>query len=95
MPVAELLRRISSKEVTEWMAFARLEPIGIDAMYIGFASVAVTIANVNRGKNQKPYKLEDFMPVFGPPKKQTAEEMIQFAQMMTIGLGGKDLRKDK
>lgn len=95
MTVAGLLDNISSRELTEWMAFAHLEPFGREAEYIGYALVAATVANVNRGKGQKAYEISDFMPTFEEKKEQTVEEMIQIAQMMTIGLGGKDLRGGK
>ena len=63
---------------------------------LGFAIVASTIANANRGKGQRPYEIKDFMPDFEKTTKtQSVEEMIQFAEMMTLGLGGKDLRKKK
>jgi len=74
------------------MAFASLEPFGSEAYYIGHAIVAQVIANVNREKGKKAYKLEDFMPKFGEEKPQSAEQMMQFAQMMTIAMGGEDKR---
>ena len=94
--MAELLDRISSREITEWMAFGQLEPFGAEAGYIGHAITASTVANVNRNKGQKAYEVSDFMPSLGKKEPQTAAEMIQFAEMFTIALGGKDLRdKDK
>jgi len=90
MTRAELLNRMSSREITEWMAFGQLEPYGAEAFYLGFAIVAMTVANVNRPKDQKAYRVQDFMP--GKKEKQSVAEMIQIAQMMTIGLGGKDKR---
>ena len=95
MTVSELLNRISSREITEWMAFGQLEPFGAEAGYVGHAITSKTIADVNRTKGQKAYKVSDFMPKRGKKEPQTAEEMIQFAEMYTIALGGKDLREDK
>ena len=91
--MAELLGRISSRELTEWMAFSQLEPFGADAGFLGHAITSRTVANVNRPKGQKAYEVKDFMPNY-ERKKQSVEEMVQIAQMMTIGLGGKDLRKE-
>jgi hypothetical protein len=71
-----------------------LEPFGANTEYLGHAITASTIANVNRGKNQKAYSAEDFMPKFGK-KKQTVEEMKQIASMLTMSMGGQDLREDK
>ena len=95
MTVSELLNRISSREITEWMAFGQLEPFGAEAGYIGHAITASTVANVNRAKGQKAYKITDFMPAMGRKEPQTPEEMIQFAEMYTIALGGQDLREEK
>ena len=76
------------------MAFSRLEPFGSEANYLGFAIVAATVANAHRGKGQKAYEVSDFMPVFREvSKEQSVEAMLQFAEMMTISLGGKDLRE--
>lgn len=74
------------------MAFASIEPFGAQAEYLGHAITASTIANVNRTKNQKAYKVEDFLPVF-EKQKQTPDQMLQIAEMFTVGLGGMDLRE--
>jgi hypothetical protein len=95
MTVAELLERVSSREISEWMAFSQLEPFGSQVGFLGHAITAATVANVHRGKGKKAYKPDDFMPQFGPKEPQTVEEMLQIAQTLTIGLGGKDLRKDR
>ena len=72
------------------MAFARLEPFGSEADFRGHALTSSVIANVNRGKNDKPYKIEDFMP---QTKKQSSpEQMKQVAQAITLSQGGQDLR---
>lgn len=93
MTVAELLNRISSKELTEWMAFYELEPFGYDAENLGHAITASTIANVNRQKGQKPYTIADFMP--HEKQEQSIDQMLQIAQAYTIALGGSDNREEK
>jgi hypothetical protein len=60
---------------------------------MGHAITASTIANVNRHKGGKAYKPADFMPKFSK-REQSLGEQLQFASMMTIALGGEDLRKD-
>jgi len=92
MTRSELLGRISSRELTEWMAFSQLEPFGAEAGYVGHAITASTVANVNREKSKKAYEVSDFMPTMGKKEPQTPAEMIQFAEMFTIALGGKDIR---
>lgn len=88
-----MLRRMSSRELTEWMAFYALEPFGGDHAYLGDAITASTVANVNRKKGSKATKPGDFIPKF-EREAQTVDEMIQVAQMLTVGLGGQDLRSD-
>jgi hypothetical protein len=94
MTHAELIERISSQELNEWMAFAQLEPFGTDAYYLGHAIVASTVANANRGKNTKAYKVSDFMPQF-EKKEQSIDEMKNFAATMTMAMGGRvDLHEE-
>lgn len=67
MPVGEMLERMSSSELSEWMAFFSIEgPTGEERADWRAGMVASTIANVNRdSKRQKrPYKPEDFMPKY-------------------------------
>lgn len=90
--MAELLERISSREIMEWIAFSQLEPFGSEANFLGHAITSTVIANVNRAKGQKAYEPEDFMPQFEDRDPQTVEEMIQIAHMLTIAMGGQDLR---
>lgn len=81
-----MLERMSSAELTEWLAFYGIEPWGGDTDYIGDAITAATVFNVQKGKN-KAMKPADFIPKFGQ-KSQTVEEQIQFAAMVTVALGG-------
>jgi len=92
MTVSELLTRISSKELTEWMAFSQVEPFGADAYYLGHAITASTIANVNRKAKSKAHSVEDFMPKFEKKKKQSTDQMLQIASMFTAASGGEDKR---
>jgi len=93
MTVNELLGRISSRELSEWMAFSQLEPFGTETGFVGHAITASTVANVNRPKNQKAYEVQDFMPNMGKKEPQSQAEMIQFAEMFTIAMGGQDKRE--
>jgi len=75
MTVTDLLRRMDSAELTEWMAFYSVEPFGDARGDIQAAIVAATMANCWRGKDKTPYKLSEFLPKFDPPKQQTADDM--------------------
>ena len=96
IPRAEMLERMSSAELTEWMAFARLEPFGSEVYFIGTGIVAATVANFSGmlPKGRKRKEIKDFMPKFRE-EDQSVDSMIQIAETLTVGLGGKDLRGDK
>ena len=73
MTVRELLQRIESRELTEWMAYFELEPWGSEVDDHRFGVVTSTIANVNRDpKKSMAYKPEDFFP-----PRITEEEGLQ------------------
>lgn len=54
--------RMSSEELSEWMAYARLEPFGENQSFYRTGIISSTIANCFRSKGQKPFKPQDFMP---------------------------------
>jgi len=91
MTVAELGQRMSSAELTEWMAFFSLEPWGTEVEDWRAAMVASVIANVNRDpKKRKPYEPKDFMPRYEPQvQEQSWEEQ---ARLLALALGG-DIEK--
>lgn len=71
MTVAELGERMSSRELSEWMAYYEVEPFGDERGDLRSGVIAATIANVNRDPKQrkKPYTPLDFMPF--AEKKET------------------------
>ena len=68
MPVRELLQRIGSDEITEWMAFYQLEPFGDMRADLRSGVIASTFANANRTKHARPFTPEDFMPFIDRPE---------------------------
>jgi hypothetical protein len=62
MPVRELLARVGSDELTEWMAFYQLEPFGEMRADLRSGVVAATFANAHRTKDARAFTPEDFMP---------------------------------
>lgn len=72
-----MLRELDSRQIAGWMAYFSVEPFGEHAAYWRAGVIAATIANVNRGKRQRAYKPEDFMPPEPKLKRepQTPEEM--------------------
>ena len=53
---------MNSRELTEWMAYAKLEPFGDLRADLRAGIVASTVANAQRGRKRRPLKPEDFMP---------------------------------
>lgn len=73
MPVCELLKRMPSSELTEWMAFDQLEPFGEPRADMRAALVCATTANSRRGRDDRPFGLDDFMlGPFGPEAQDEA-----------------------
>ena len=71
------------------MAYDRIEPFGEERADLRSAQIACILANVNRGKGQKVFKIDDFMPKFEPRKRQTPEEMAKMLEMTAKALGKK------
>lgn len=83
-----MLRRLTARQFREWARFAEVEPFSFDGqarVVLMLAQVAQVIANVNRGKGQKAYSLQDFMLKFHEgekPKQKTWQEMQKIAYMI-------------
>mgnify|MGYP003139586721 CR=1 FL=1 len=73
MTVRELLARIDSRELSEWMAYYELNPFGSVRDDLQAGIVASTIANVNRGKNDKSFTPSDFMPYIDKPQQSEGD----------------------
>lgn len=96
------LERISSRELSEWMIFDSVEPIGDRRSDWQFAMLAAMIANVNRDrkKRSQPYTPNDFVPDFekrwesarSPDEATPWEHLLEIVQMWNAALGGKDER---
>ena len=80
-----MLSEITSKQFAEWMAYSKLEPWGEERDDLRMGIMASTIANVNRGKNQKPFKPTDFMPQFEPETEEQAAERLIAKAMLALG----------
>lgn len=75
MTVAELEARMTRSELVEWMAYDSLAPIGERRADLRAGIIAATLANVHRGKQQKPLAPTAFMPFEPePPRDPKAEE---------------------
>jgi len=83
--VQDLLVRISSSELTEWMAYYQMEPFGEERADLRSAIVASVTANAASKRRFKP---ADFMPRFDRPKPQSEGSMRQMFQAAAKAFGG-------
>jgi len=74
----ELLARLDSRELTEWRAYATVEPFGEERADRRAALICMVMANLQKGKKQPAFELDDFMLQFGE-----ADEPLTPEQMMT------------
>jgi hypothetical protein len=81
LPVRELLARIGSDELTEWMAFYQLEPFGDFRADLRSAIVASTLANAHRSKEGKPFTPEDFMPFVDKQHKELRSDQPKASEL--------------
>lgn len=92
MTVRELLTRMDSKEISEWMAYYRLEPFGEERADLRSGIIASILANVHRKKGAAAFGPEDFMyRAEQPEAKPTAGELMKKAAS-ALGLGRKRVR---
>jgi len=85
MPVRELLARVGSDELTEWMAFYQLEPFGEMRADLRSGVVAATFANAHRTKDARAFTPEDFMPYIErtTPKDDARLNVARFKAMFS------------
>ena len=88
-----MLERIDSRELTEWMAYAQVEPFGEERADLRAGIVASTIANVWRSSGQKVLKPSDFMPKFEPQRQLTNDELAAVFKGSALAFGGKVIEK--
>jgi hypothetical protein len=84
MTRAELLSRISAKELRDWEIFAAVEPFGEERADIRSATICCILANINRDpKKTSAFEIKDFLPKFDPPEPMTPDEIK--AHLLNIG----------
>ena len=85
MTVAQLLRTMSSAELTEWRAYARVSPFG---EWRADYRNAITAQTVAAAAGVKRTKTVDFMPDFTPKEPQTMEEQKSIMAGIAKAWGG-------
>jgi hypothetical protein len=88
MTVAELLDRMSSRELAEWMAYERIEPSGQERIELMIAQLTALFFNVHRAEGASAKSAEDFLlRQHEEPEPQGMDDQIVRAQMMAAMLG--------
>ena len=91
--VGELLARISSRELSEWMVYERIAgPLGPVRGDYHAAQIAATLQNVNRGKRGKARTLDDVRLRWDAREPVSPEELYAKVRRINAGLGGTDAR---
>ena len=80
MTVAELNQRMSSRELSEWMAFYRIEPFGDVRGDVQAAVIAQSTLAPHMDKGKKPPELVELMPFTDNKKEQTQDDMQSMCQ---------------
>lgn len=90
--MAELLERVSSRELSEWQCYFELEgPVGEQRADWRAGMLASVIANVNRDPDKRPdpFIPAEFMPTFGDDVSTVDQQRaLSMAHMLAARLGG-------
>ena len=91
-----MLERIDSRELSEWIAYDKTEPIGDVRNDLGAGIISATIANCHRGKKSKAYTPLDFMPLHkgSDSDDDTAMTAAKLATLAATGFAIKEESSD-
>lgn len=89
MTVRELLARIDSQELSEWMAFARVQPFGDRRMDERFGILCSALWNISGKVANEPLQPGDFFATLGKLDRQpqSAEEQKLICSAIATTLG--------
>jgi Protein of unknown function (DUF4035) len=91
--VRELLGRLSSAEIGEWLAYYELEPFGEWRADLRAGIIASTVFNMNRGEHAAPARAADFMPDFSGERLRAQEKSIEELKLLASMVPGIRLKK--
>jgi hypothetical protein len=70
--------------LTEWQIYESIEPFGEQRADLRAGIIASVIANVNRGKGQKPFTATDFMPYLEKEEDKVSTEAETRAHLAAL-----------
>lgn len=77
------------------MMYDRIMPIGLRGEYWQAGLIASAILNVNRGKSDKAFAPEDFIPSFDPPKKVSGKQAARALKAALFDTFGDRVKDDR
>lgn len=93
MPVAEMLARVSSSELTAWIAYERVTgPLGPARADLQAGIVASTVANANRSKGRRAVPA-DFIPTWDRKPAMDWRQQLATVKTLNRAMRGADVRK--
>jgi len=85
-----MLGRISSRELSGWMAYERIHgPLGQRRDDIHTATVMAMIANTNRPKGKSAIAVEKFLPDWDHDRPKTDEDFWAAIREANAAMGGR------
>jgi len=69
MSLVRAQQEISSAEFSQWIAYNNVEPFGESRADLRAGIISSVMANIHRGKGQKSFTADEFMPEFGEREK--------------------------
>lgn len=90
----ELLDRIGSRELSEWMVYEQMEPFGDTLIDMHAAQIAYLLAETNRDtkKRKDPFKPDEFSLRFREPKTQRQDARASLIKLASA-LGARVVRR--
>jgi hypothetical protein len=79
------------------MAFAQVEPFGVERADLQAALVASTVANTARNpkKRRRPFEVKEFLLQFwarATAPQQSWQDQLRIVEMLNVAFRGRDLR---
>lgn len=75
------------------MAFAEREPVGAERLEVMIAQLTAVVANIARGKQQRAYAVDDFLPRYWQPRRPAWERMLEQVRGLNTLFGGRGKRR--
>lgn len=82
MTVGEIEERMTARELTEWMAYYRIDPFDRQRADMGVGIIASTIANANRAKGSRPLRPIEFVPNYSGEHRPTQLQSTEHARQV-------------